>query len=65
MKNTEIFEKLFWEVGAKHNLTNWYEIFDSEVFNEVATEICKYFNATLPSHVEGYLDWYNEMYYEL
>ena len=65
MTNVQVFNKIFWEVGAKHNLTAWYEIFDSEYFNEVATEICKYFNVTLPSKVEGYLDWTNEMYWEL
>lgn len=65
MKNIEIFEKILMEVGAKYNLDTWYEIFDSEVFNEVEIEICKYFNTTTSNQIEGYLDWFNDMCEEL
>ena len=65
MKNIEIFDKIFMEVGAKYNLTAWYEIFDSEVFEEVVAEICKYFNTTTPDQIIDFNDWYNEMYWEL
>ena len=64
MNNVQIFDKIFWEVGAKHNLTTWYEIFDSEVFDEVVSEICKYFNAT-PDQIIGFNEWCDEMYWEL
>lgn len=64
MTNTDIFNKILNDVCDKYNLT-WYEVFDSEKFNEVATEICKYFNATLPSHIDGYSDWYFELCEEL
>jgi hypothetical protein len=65
MTNVQVFNKIFWEVGDKHNLNTWYEIFDSEVFNEVVSEICKYFNATTPDQIVGFNDWYDEMYWEL
>jgi hypothetical protein len=65
MANTQVFNQIFWEVGAKHQLNAWYEIFDSEVFNEVVAEICKNFNATSPYQIAGYSDWYEEMYWDL
>jgi hypothetical protein len=69
MTNNEmVFNKIFGEVGAKHNLTKWWEIFDSEVFEEVKQEIAKYFNVSvseLYTSVEGYAEWHYEMCMDL
>ena len=65
MLNVNVFDKIFWEIGAKHNLTTWYEIFNSEVFDEVETEICKYFNVTSVDEIDNFDIWYNEMYKKL
>ena len=35
----EKFEEIFWMVGERHNLLNWWNIFDSEVFDEVCEAI--------------------------
>ena len=66
--NKEIFDTIFNEVGKRHNLTAWWEIFDSEVFEEVKQEIAKYFNVSvseLYTSVEGYAEWHYEMCMDL
>lgn len=69
MTNNEmVFNKIFSEVGDKHNLTKWWEIFDSEVFEEVEQEIAKYFNVSvseLYTSVDDYANWYHEMCMDL
>lgn len=61
MTNTEIFEEIFWQVGEENGLTSWWEIFDSEVFDEVERRIAERFSVADAYEVEGFLDWNNEM----
>lgn len=66
--NKEIFDTIFHEVGKRYNLTAWFEIFDSEVFEEVKQEIANYFRVDvdfLSIYVDGYSTWYKEMCEEL
>lgn len=65
MMNTEIFEEIFWTVGEENNLTSWWEIFDSEIFEEVERRVAERFNVAEACEVEGFCDWSNEMAWEL
>ena len=65
MMNTEIFEEIFWTVGEENELTAWWEIFDSEVFEEVVRRVAEQFNVAEAEEVEGFCDWCNEMAWEL
>ena len=65
MKNYDTLNEIMGRVGDKHGLNAWYEIFDSEYFDEVDKEICKYFNVDNVELVEGYADWYNELAQDL
>lgn len=58
------FEKIFWEVGHAHNLHTWWEIFDSEVFDEVEATIVKRLGKKV-LETEAYHTWYLEMSIEL
>ena len=53
----EKFEEIFWMVGKRYNLTNWWDIFDSEVFEEVEEEIF----ARYGENPKGYNEWVKEM----
>ena len=69
------FDEIFWMVGERHNVTNWWEIFDSELFDEVMEEIARragiiwnYDDDLLDledDNVVGFCDWYSEMADEL
>lgn len=61
----EIFEEIFWEVAEEAGLTSWWEVFDSEVMDEVDARIAARFGVEDATEVAGYLDWYNEMAMEL
>lgn len=61
----EFFEEIFWEVAEEAGLTSWWEVFDSEVMDEVDARIASCFGVEDATEVAGYLDWYNEMAMEL
>ena len=69
------FNEIFWMVGECNNKTNWWEIFDSELFEEVCKEIARrtkvhydndnvLFNV-LYTQVKGFSKWYNELMEDL
>lgn len=65
------FDEIFWMVGEVHDETEWYSIFDSDLFNEVVEEIAHRAGLTWDDNddvfdlvfdnVEGFEEWYNEM----
>ena len=57
----EIFEEIFWEVADELNITTWWELFDSEDFEEVENRIAKAFDEVDAADVPFFLDWHNEM----
>ena len=57
----EIFEEIFWEVADELNITTWWELFDSEDFEEVENRIAKAFDEADAANVPFFLDWHNEM----
>ena len=57
----EIFEEIFWEVADELNITTWWELFDSEDFEEVESRIAKAFDEADAADVPFFLDWHNEM----
>ena len=57
----EIFEEIFWEVADELNITTWWELFDSEDFEEVENRIAKTFDEADAADVPFFLDWHNEM----
>ena len=65
MTNTEIFEEIFWQVGEENNRNHWYEIFDSEIFNEVERRIAEHFGVTDAYDVPEFENWADEMADEL
>jgi len=63
MKNFEYienFDEIFWEVAEELGINNWWELFDSENFDEVEKRIAKAFDETDAFEVPFFLDWYNE-----
>ena len=63
--NEERFEEIFWEVAEKKDITNWWELFDSEEFDEVEQRITEEFKVEDAAEVEGFIKWYNIMAGEL
>ena len=68
------FDEIFWAVAEAHNLTAWYEVYDSEVFDEVMEKIAYVAGlvgtdddlyAALCDNVEGFEAWEQEMAEEL
>ena len=57
----EIFDEIFWEVADELNITTWWELFDSEDFEEVENRIVKAFDEADAADVPFFLDWHNEM----
>ena len=57
----EIFDEIFWEVADELNITTWWELFDSEDFEEVENRIAKAFDEADVADVPFFLDWHNEM----
>ena len=70
-----MLDKIFWMIGKKHNINTWWEIFDSELFNEVCEEIARTYGITwnndddlfdkLCDEVKGFSEWNKEMAEEL
>lgn len=63
--NENIFEEIFWEVAEEHGVSGWWELFDSEDFEEVERRIAERFGVADPCEVEGFIEWNNEMAEEL
>lgn len=69
------FDEIFNEVMDAHDISDWWELFDSALFNEVVEAIAKEYNFyfckddeiidVLMNNLEGFEDWYNEMCDEL
>ena len=57
---TEIFWEIFWEVGEANGCEDWWEIFDSEVFDLVEDEIASRFGVAVLDSAE-YTEWCTEM----
>ena len=55
----EIFDDIFWEVADELGISAWYELFDSERFEEVENRIAKAFDETNVENVPFFLDWHN------
>lgn len=56
----EIFEEIFWQVAEENGFTAWYELFDSELMEEVESRIEARCGLS-----DEYFIWYNEMAEEL
>lgn len=65
MDTREIFEEIFFNVATELGCDGWYELYDSDDFEEVERRICQTFGVEDAVEVEGFLDWYNEMYWDL
>ena len=52
MMNREMMEEIFWTVGEEHGTSTWYEIYDSDLFEEVCERIAR---------VGEFTEWLNEM----
>lgn len=63
--NFEIFDKIFDKVKRELGITCWYELFDSEDFDEVEDRIADYFGVNDAHEVEGFREWYHEMAMDL
>ena len=57
----EIFDEIFWEVADELNITTWWELFDSEDFEEVENRIAKAFDEADAANVPFFLEWNNQM----
>ncbi len=63
MNNIKIFNEIFWEIAKKYNITVWYKLFESYLFNEVEQEIRKVFNKP-PFEIPFYEMWYYGLSYD-
>ena len=61
MNTYEIFEEIFCDVATELDCEGWWELFDSDNFEEVERRICQTFGVEDATEVEGFLDWYNAM----
>ena len=57
---TEIFEEIFWQVADELDITAWWELFDSEEFDEVENRIYERCGAEALESAE-FIAWFNEM----
>ena len=57
----ETFDEIFWTVADELGITNWWELFDSDNFEEVEKRIAKAFDEKDAAEVPFFLDWFNEM----
>ena len=55
----EIFDEIFDEVCVEFGLA-WYEVFDSERFDEVERRIGERFHESDCFDIEGFPEWYEQ-----
>lgn len=60
MTMVEKFEEIFWQVGDENGVNEWYNIFDSDLFDVVRDRIVNEFDDDVLESDE-FLDWYDEM----
>ena len=56
----EMFGKVMMEIGRGYGMTEWWEIFDSEVFEEVETE-CESRFGEMEGFQTEWSEWTEEM----
>ena len=52
----ELFEEIMMEVAEENGCTAWYEVFDSELMDEVEARVSARYGLS-----DEYYDWYNQM----
>ena len=52
----EQFEEIFWQVAEENGINNWWEVFDSDLMEEVENRISVRYGLSAE-----YIAWYNEM----
>lgn len=60
----EKFEEIFGEVAEEVGAESWWELYDSEDFEKVEERIGKEFGEQV-FETKEYLDWVQEMYWDL
>ena len=60
-----MFEEIFAEVMTEMGITEWYELFDSEGFDEVERRIAEVFGVESADEVDGFTEWASEMAMDL
>lgn len=65
MTNYDVFDEIFETVMDELGLSGWWQLFDSDDFDEVERRIAERFGVADVTEVEGFLDWYNIMAEEL
>ena len=61
MTNYDVFDEIFEVVMDELGLSDWWELFDSEAFDEVEIRIAERFSVTEVTEIEGFVEWYNTM----
>ncbi len=61
MANYDVFDEIFYDVMDELGLSDWWELFDSEVFDEVEIRIAERFSVAEVTEIEGFVEWYNTM----
>ena len=65
MTNYDVFDEIFEVVMDELGLSGWWELFDSDEFDEVERRIAERFSVAEVTEVEGFVEWYNIMAEEL
>lgn len=65
MTNYDVFDEIFEAVMDELGLSGWWELFDSDEFDEVERRIAERFSVAEVTEVEGFVEWYNIMAEEL
>lgn len=65
MTNYGVFDEIFEAVMDELGLSGWWELFDSDEFDEVERRIAERFSVAEVTEVEGFVEWYNIMAEEL
>lgn len=60
----DLFNEVFWEVAEENGCTNWYEVFDSELWEEVCARIASRYGSTI-FETDEFKQWVKEMIDEL
>ena len=61
MANYDVFDEIFYDVMDELGLSDWWELFDSEAFDEVEIRIAERFSVAEVTEIEGFVEWYNTM----